>query len=161
MSDIDPRLENMIVKELFGERPAAKAHFFLHGAKNEDATIAAGYPVYEDKVYVGIHIPDSPDYVSVPASEQHFQEYPQAYARFKQWQDWKQHNLELLPGITPAKTATLKELKIHTIEQLASHEGDLTPHVEDLRAIAKKFVLFMSGGKPRLRLIDGKLEEVA
>lgn len=177
MSDLPPADEAKITEELFGKRPAARARFFLHGAKNEGATLAAGYPVYEDRVYVEVRIPDSKDFVSRLAQPADFHDFPQAYAHFERVRDWKQHALELLPHVTAAQLATLRDLGFFTIEQLAGHtpetapwtkhrEGDLFPGLRgelpaslaDLKLLAKRYVNFAN--KPRLRLVDGELKEV-
>lgn len=178
MSDIPESDEAKITEALFGKRPAARANFYLHGARNEDASIAAGYPIYEDRVYVSIRIPDSKDFVSRPAKPVDYREHAEAYARFERVRDWKQHSIELLPGITTAQLATLRELGLFTIEQLAAHtpatapwltrpdgdpypvlEGALTPQLLPLHAQATRLVAYLN--KPRLRLVDGQLQEIA
>lgn len=178
--DLEPRLQSQIEKELFGERPKAHARFYLHGARNEEETIKNGYPVYDDKVYIEIKIPDCADFMSQPATREHFREYPQAYAFFEKWRDWKQHSLELLPGVTPAILATLQALGFHTVEHLASHtpetapwlkleenpypllEGELPPLLQPIKGKAISLVAFWNNPpKPRLRSVDGKLEQVA
>ena len=183
MSDIPQSDEELIRAELFGRRPPMKARFYLHGAKDGDASEAAGYPVYTDKVYVEIKQADSTDFVSYPAKRQHMAEHKDAYALFERTRGWNQHSLELLPGVTPALLATLRDFNFHTIEQLAAFtpetapwmqaklgedesgdpypnlNGALPPTLEPLQMVAKRFVQFVT--KPRLRLIDGELKEIA
>lgn len=178
--DLAPQLEERINKELFGSRPAAKARFYLHGARNEEETIKNGYPVYDDKVYVEIKVPDCADFMSQPATRQHFSDYPREYEHFQKWREWNQHSLELLPGMTPALYATLRALGFHTIEHLAAHtaetapwlkaeeplfpelHGELPPSVQTMKEKAISLVAFWTNPpKPRLRLVDGKLEQVA
>lgn len=185
MSDVPQRDEQIIMEELFGKRPKARARFYLHGAKDGDATEASGYPVYIDKLYVEIKIPDSTDFMSQPATKKEIREYPEAYALFERARGWNQHSLELLPGITPAILATLRELRYHTIEQLAAHDpenaawigsglededgnvvedpfpalqGQLPESVVPTYHAARRYVQFAN--KPRLRLIDGVPTEV-
>lgn len=159
--DLPPNDQAMIERELFGVRPAARARFYPHAAMNGDATAANGFPTFDDKIYVEIRIPDSTDFVSRPASPDDFVKFPEAYAHFQRVRDWNQHPLELIPSVPLSKLATLRALKIHTIEQLAAHEGDLPEIVRDVRALAVRFTHFFRGDKPRLRLVDGQLEQIA
>lgn len=177
MSELPERDEAIIRKELFGDRPAPRARFYLHGAINEEQSQQAGHPVYEDKVYVEIRMPDATDYMSKLATPTDFRQHPEAYKLFERIRDWKQHRLDLLPGITPAQLATLRALSLHTIEQLASHTpetapwltredgdpypklaGELPASLEPIKTTARRYVSFC---KPRLRLVDGRLQEVA
>ena len=153
--------QTMIERELFGTRPAPRARFYAHASRNEDASERNGYPTYDDRVYVEIRIPDSVDFVSRPAASDDFVTFPQAYAHFERFRDWKQHSLDLLPGVPLSKLATLRDLKIHTIEQLAEHTDPLPEQFADVRALALRFSLFFRGDKPRLRLVDGQLEQIA
>jgi hypothetical protein len=156
--DLPQNDQAMIERELFGTRPAARARFYPHAALNGDATEANGFQTFDDKVYVEIRIPDSTDFVSRPATPDDFVTYPQAYAHFERIRDWKQHSLDLLPGVPLSKLATLRSMKIHTIEQLAAHAEPLPDLVADVRATALRFMRFFGGGdKPRLRLVDGAL----
>jgi hypothetical protein len=177
-SNLPERDEAVIAAEIFGKRPPQRARFFLHGAKDEDASLAAGYPVYVDKVYVAISVPDSKDFVSRPAKGPDFREFAEAAAKFERAKNWAQHSLELLPGITTAQLATAHALGLFTIEQLAAHTpdnapwaklpdgdpfpnlaGQLPPALEPAHVYAKRFVAFAN--KPRLRLVDGTLQEVS
>ena len=178
--DLPMQDEVRINEALFGSRPAAKARFYLHGARNEEETTKNGYPVYEDRVYIEIKIPDCADFMSQPANRQHFKEYPREYEYFQKYRDWKQHSLELLPGVTPAILATLQALGFHTVEHLAAHtpetapwlkaeenpypqlNGELPPSLQTIKEKAISLVAFWTNPpKPRLRLVDGKLEQVA
>lgn len=177
MADIPASDEEMIHRELFGVRPPARVRFYLHGSKNEDATQSGGFPVYVDRVYIEEKIPDCHDFASRLATPLDIRQNKEAYAAFERSRDWKHHALDLLPGMTPAVLATLRDLGYFTVEQLAAHtpetahwtkteEGDLFPALagelpaalHDMKASAKRLVAF---AKPRLRLVDGKLEQVA
>ena len=177
MSDLPQHDQAMIEREIFGVRPPPTVHFYLHGAKNGDATMQAGYPVYTDRIYIQEKIPDCPDYMSRVASPADIRQHKEAYALFERSREWKHHSLELLPGMSPALLATCRELGYFTIEQLADHtpenahwtkidEGDpypalsgqLPPALQEVKVTAKRFASF---NKPRLRLVDGKMEQVA
>lgn len=176
--DLPENDQALIEKEIFGTRPKARARFFLHGSKNGTESEAVGYPVFDDKIYIEIKIPDSPDFVSRLATDADFREYAQSYEHFKRFRDWKQHSLELLPEITPSTLACLKALNFHTIEQLAAHtpdnapwlkqeenypalKGELPPNLTDIQTTAKRFLSFWNNVKPRLRIVDGVFTEVA
>lgn len=159
--ELPARDQQMIEKELFGTRPEARARFYYHAALNQDATDRNGYPSFDDRVYVEIRIPDSTDFMSRPASESDYAKFPQAYAHFQRVKDWDQHSLDLLPKVPLSKKATLRALKIHTIEQLAAHEGELPDAVQDVKALAVRFTHFFRGDKPRFRLVNGQLEQYA
>lgn len=186
MSDVPQRDEQIIMEELFGKRPASRARFYLHGAKDEDASASAGHPVFTDKVYVEIRIPDSTDFMSRPANKKDEREYPAAFAAFERAKNWNQHSLSLLPGMTPSILATLNALRYYTIEQLAAHDdanpawfgtgaedengnvvddpypalkGALPESMLPTFHKAKRFVQFAN--KPHLRLVNGALTEVS
>lgn len=178
MSDIPATDQQIIEKEVFGARPKERARFYLHGARDEDASQAAGHPVYAEKVYVEIKVPDDKDFMSRPATKADFRQYPDSYAHFERVRDFKQHRLDLLPGMSVALLATAQALGLFTIEQLAAHTpenapwrlsndedpypvlaGELPAALQDARLTAKRFVNFAN--KPRVRLVDGALQEVA
>lgn len=157
--DLPQNDQQMIERELFGTRPTARARFYAHAALNGDATEKNGFETYDDKVYVEIRIPDSTDFVSRPATNDDFVTFPQAYAQFERIRDWKQHSLDLLPGVPLSKLATLRSMKLHTIEQLAAYAEPLPELVSDVHALSLRFIRFFNGSdsKPRLRLVDGAL----
>ena len=178
--DLPPQDEAKINEALFGSRPNARARFYLHGARNEEETINNGYPVYEDRVYIEIKIPDCADFMSQVATRQHFKEFAKEYEHFQKYRDWKQHSLELLPGVTPAILATLTALRFHTIEHLAAHtpetapwlkdeennypalNGELPPTLQTIKEKAISLVAFWTNPpKPRFRFVDQKMEQVA
>lgn len=156
--DLDPRLQNLIEKELFGTRPAPRARFYLHGSRNEDESIKNGYPCYDDRVMVEIRIPDCTDFVSQIANAAHFREYPQPYEAFKKWNEWKAHSLELLPGATPATIATLHALGFFTIEQLAKHTPDTAPWLNNDEE--KTYPKLKGKLPPRVQIIKDKADEL-
>lgn len=177
MSDVPQHDQQIIEREVFGIRPKERARFYLHGARDEDASQSAGYPVYSERVYVEIKVPDDKDFMSRPASRDDFKQYPDAYAHFERVRDWKQHPLDLLPGLSCALAATCRDLGLFTIEQLAGHtpatapwvrdgedrfpalKGELPPSLTVAATTARRFIAFSN--KPRLRLVDGVVQEVA
>ena len=66
-------------------------------------------------------------------------------------------SVELLPGILPADVAELRELELHDVDALA--EAAAVPaELAGWQAMARRL---RSLHKPRVRLVDGQLMEVA
>lgn len=100
---------------------------------NQEASDAAGYPVYKDVPWIRILIPgDRTKSYDRPAkleSEGPNDQTPPDHLRFpRQWQAYKQQTtkavvglpLEEWPAITRSEAESLKRMDIHTVEQLAS-----------------------------------------
>lgn len=102
--------------------------FFLNRAvKNEAKSRERGLPIFEDVIFVHIQQPGEKDYIERPATEDHKQRWQRAWAQFQAGQEQVPDGtpVELLFPGTPSIAATLKHLKVYTVQQLArvSAEG--------------------------------------
>lgn len=156
--DLPQELNQQIEREVFGAPPKRTATFYLHAQSDPAASEKAGYPVFRDIPYCTIRLAGEKDFVSRPATDEHRAEFPQAWAHFERVRSWEQHSLDLLPKMPPSVMASLKGLKVHTIEQLAERT-DLPDVFQPWHAMAVRWKRFWSGDKPRLRLVNGEFVE--
>ena len=112
---------------------------------------------YRNTAMICIRIKGERDFVSEVLTDQHKKRFPRAAA----W--WARHQssearvpVALLPGITAADLMELGELELGDVEALAS--ADVPDNLKPWRDLARRF---RSLSKPRLRLVDGALLEVA
>jgi len=119
--------------------------------------------VYVDVVYVTVKNRGSRDSISQRATDEHKAQYPEAWKAFQDWMRVRLTHtpLAVAPWGTPGVLATLRELGMVWVEELAAFAGALPAGYDEHRAWCKRFVNFKAGVKPRLRLIDGQLTEVA
>jgi hypothetical protein len=159
---------------IINARPEPHVYFTLAPEVDPEATKTYGFDVYRDIECVTIHVPDGKDIVSKRATPADVKEYPRAWERYQRVCAFKEHKLDLIPGISPAALATFKgqphhpedesedtALHIHTMEQLVAFDKPLPDWLEAHRDYARRFLRFLAGVKPRYRLIDGQLQEVA
>lgn len=93
------------------------------------------------------------DFVSEPMTHEHRAMFPQAWNWFQAQQTRKQAaSIELLPGISPAELAELRELKLTDLDALA--DAAVPVELEPWRALALRFRTL---SKPRMRLVDGAM----
>lgn len=172
----------MIMRELFGGPPKVRAIFSLSAVQDPKATEATGFRtqvadltpdvlanpesttgfrVYRDEVVIEEHAEGEKDFMSFKATAEHRQKYPQEWARFEESRKRVAHDLRLSPGCTPAVIATLEGIGIRTLEGLAAFDKPLPEFIETHRAFARRFLAFLSGKKPKYRLVDGAYAEVA
>lgn len=97
------------------------------------------------------------DYTSVELTDKHKRQYPQSWGFFQNRTNTRRRVMvDLLPGITQADINELHDLKIYVLDQLA--EADVPENLAPWRTMAR---LYLAPPKPRMRLVDGALKEVA
>lgn len=133
--------------------PQVAVGFGLLPVEDKKKSTTAGHPVYRDVEFVKIVVPgDKQSIFCQPATEQHKQRFPKAYAGFKnrETKALEGFPIEQWPQVTRAMAMTLKALHIHTVESLAevndSNLGNLGQQGRDLRAKAQAFVKQASDG---------------
>lgn len=156
-------IQEQIRSEIFGGARKAKAGFYWHAVKDEPESERAGYPVYRDVEYVLVVLSGgteakSEDF-SYRVTDEHREAFKEAYAKFKEASGQRGTPLTILPHYMPSLGATLVDLGIRSVEALA--ETSVPAALEQHRAWAKRYMAFRAGVKPRLRLVNGQLEEVA
>jgi hypothetical protein len=130
-----------------------------HGAEvNADLTAAEGRQRYWNVPMMVVRNKGESDYTSVPLTRELEARFPRAARWWKEKQsDAKRVSIALLPGITPADLAELRELNIADVETLAKL-NEIPKNLEPFRDLARRFVTI---SKPRLRIVDGVMEQVA
>lgn len=175
--------DDFIRSQIF-PRGRVRAFFTLEAVKDGKASEAAGYPIYREVPHVLQVAEGERDGIALPVKAEHRKAYPQEWEAFQARLQNRVSSIRALPGITPAVIATLEELRIHTVEQLAASalvepgEREIDPEAEELpdevrglplplakwRDIALRYLAIRSDAegrtKPKLRVVDGHLELV-
>ena len=139
---------------LFGKAPDLE--IAIHQGCQLDAALTekSARPRYVNTLMIAKRNAGEKDYVSEPLTDEHRAMFPRAWAW---WQAQEKRraaaSVELLPGITPADIAELRELKITDLDQLADC-SDIPVELADWQAMARRFRTL---SKPRMRLVDGAM----
>ena len=150
--------EEKIDAELFGRAEVIYVAIYENAVYDDEATQLSGRNRYRNTPFIAVREKGTRDYVSRPVNAEDKRRFPRA------WKAWEARHgesaplsLELLPGMRPAALRELRELKIENVTQLAESDADLGD-LDAFRTLARRL---RSLSKPRLRLVDGKMEEVA
>ncbi len=104
-------------------QPAEAVRFHLAPVRNEEKTIEAGYPVFDDVEYIEIRIPgDRLNIIDKPVTAAHKQRYAPQYAAWKNGRDQNTAGgmpLSKWPQVTVGEIETLSHFRVYTVEQLA------------------------------------------
>jgi len=131
----------------------------IYGGADVDPVLSAesGRTRYRNAPMIAIRIKGDKDFISVPMTDEHANRFPRAV---KWWNENKAGGLlvsvRLLPGITPADVAELDELKLSDVDALAA--ADVPENLQPWQSLARRFKTL---AKPRMRLVEGHLQEVA
>lgn len=149
--------EGKLNERIFGAAPDCHVAIHVDAMEDSDASAREGRPVFRNVVLVSIKNKGERDFISVPWTREHQMLYPRAAAS---WESRKELNtkvsVELLPGITPAEVAELRAIDLGDLEALAA--GTVPQALAKWKELA---VRFRTLSKPRVRLVDGELKEVA
>lgn len=118
------------IKQVFGERPQELVRFYYHPQPDPELTHKLGRPVFNDRAYCLIHVPDGKDYTSTPATPELAQLYPDAWGRFVEQVNHRSHSLKVLPRMTPSAERMFHEIGVHSVDDLAERTdlpADLAP----------------------------------
>lgn len=106
-----------------------------------------GRPVYENRTHVRIIVPgDATNVIETVATQEHFQQYPRQYERYKQGAARVQEGtpLEMWPPINKAQVKEARYFEVHTVEQLAQISDSSMMRMgmgwRDLRAKAQAYL---------------------
>lgn len=145
--------------ELFGRAEVIYVAIYENAVYDAEASERDGRPRYTNAPFIAVKEKGTKDFASRPVNDDDKRRFPRA------WKAWEARQgqvpplpLELLPGIRPAALRELREIGVNDIEALAACERDDLGELETFRTLARRL---RSLTKPRLRLVDGKLEEVA
>lgn len=124
-------------------------------AKDEAASIARGRPVYRDAVMIAVKVLGEHDFMPHPLTQAEALRFPRAYRAYQSRRVGPSHiDVALLPGIALAQVRALHDMGLGNITDLAK-ANTMDDELEPFRQAAVKFA------KPRFRVIDGQLKEVA
>lgn len=133
--------------------------FYLEAVKNEEASVEAGRPIFNDKEYIKIiPVGDKNTVVCEPVTEEHKMRWPAQYAAFQNQQHQPQEGtpLEQWPPLTKSQVMTFKAANVHTVEQLANvSDGNLSNlgmGARDLREKAAAYLKSAEGSAPTLAI---------
>lgn len=124
--------------------------FSMKAKEDVAASRREGRPIFKEVPYVEILIPGSRDRHVAQVTEQHKQRWPNQWAAFENRREEAIEGtpIEEWPQITVAQVATMRALKIRTVENLAhlndSAIGKLGPGGRELVNKAKRFIEFAS-----------------
>lgn len=150
--------EGRIYEEMFGKRPDQLVAIYHGAVVDPEASAREGRQRYRNVPMVCVRNKGEKDFTSEELTEAHRHRFPRAYAWWLQHQaDARLTRIELLPGITPADVMELQELGIFHAEPLAE-AAELPENLQPWRAFALRL---RSLSKPRARLVNGQLQEVA
>ena len=149
--------EEKIDAELFGRAEVIYVAIYENAVYDDEATQLAGRPRYRNAPFIAVREKGTKDFVSRPVNADDKRRFPRA------WKSWEARNgesapapLELLPGMRPAALRELSEMKITNVAQLADCDRDDLGDLDTFRQLARRL---RSLAKPRLRLVDGQLQE--
>lgn len=140
--------------------------FGLHPRQNEQASLEAGRPIYDDVEYVQIIVPgDKNNVVHRPVQEADKRRFAAQYRAWRSGQHEAQSSgtpLSAWPGVTRAQVEELAYFHVRTVEQLAElsdgNAQNIGP-VLQLRQRARDFIAAARGAAPleQLRAQNGEL----
>lgn len=148
---------DQIDAQLFSRAEAIYVAIYENAVYDDEATQNAGRPRYRNAPFIAVREKGTKDFASRPVKDDDKRRFPRA------WKSWEARNgdsapvpLELLPGMRPAALRELKEIGITNVEQLADCARDDLADLDNFRQLARRL---RSISKPRLRLVDGQLQE--
>jgi len=133
--------------------------FYFEAIKDEEESIKAGRPIFNDREYIKIiPVGDKNTVVCEPVTEEHKMRWPAQYAGFKNQQHQPQEGtpIDQWPPLTKSQVLMFKAANVHTVEQLANvsdgNLGNLGMGARDLREKAIAYLKNAEGSAPTLAL---------
>lgn len=123
-----------------------------------------GRQIYDDVDYISIRIPgDKTSEVCRKVREDDKERFPVQWANYQGREESMLNGvpLEILPGVSPAETASLKAMQVVTIEQLAGLHEKAIKNTTNGRDLVKKAQKFLEGESYSVQLEEkiAKLEK--
>jgi hypothetical protein len=149
--------EGQIYEAVIGKHPGYLVAIYNGAVIDPEATERDGRARYRNAPMVCVRQHGEKDFTSEPLRDEHKQRFPRTWAWWQKHQaDARKVSVSLLPGITPAEIAELRDLGVTDADALCSTE--VPENLQPLRAMALRLRTL---SKPRLRLVDGQMQEVA
>ena len=149
--------EDSLYREVIQQAPDIQVAIYQGAQVDPDLTEASGRTRYRNAPMLCKRNVGEKDFVSEPLTDEHRARFPRAWAWWQAQADKRAKvAISLLPGITPAEIAELADLGVNDVEALAA--SDVPEELAGWKAMAIRFRIL---SKPRMRLVDGALQEVA
>lgn len=146
--------DGVLHERLFGKRPDTYVAIHEDAMADTDLSEKSGRPRFVNAVMISIRNKGEKDFISVPLTDEHLRMYPRAAAWWQKHKDTQSKvSVRLLPGMTMAEAMELEAINLGDLDALVS--GEVPPELAHWKAIAGRL------RKPRMRLVDGQLQEVA
>lgn len=158
----EPTQEQML--EVFFGKPKPRQVWFSDGAKFDAKSAEGGvydehHPLkgrYKRPYFVGVLMfnardPDGKDVTCREATQQDIRQYPNEHKYYQE----RRHliSIDKLPKITPAALEALRYIGIFTVQDFAAiEEQAVFEELKDLHRLAKTYLDFLAGNKPRVKL---------
>lgn len=125
--------------------------FFYQPTKDEQASLAAGRPIYVEKEWIEIGKPGDKLPLRVgPARARDLERFPEHYKRFKARETSEQIQgtlLEHWPGVIRSQVEELRFFNIRTVEQLAAMSDSSTSNFRDAVMLKEKAKAYLEASK--------------
>jgi len=149
--------EDAVYRQVISQAPDIQVAIYQGAQVDPDLTEASGRQRFRNAPMLCKRNIGEKDFVSEPLTDEHRQRFPRAWAWWQAQADKRAKiSIALLPNIMPADIAELDALGIHDVDTLASTE--VPAELQQWRNMANRLRTL---SKPRLRLVDGQLQEVA
>lgn len=152
-SDEEGKLDELVN----GKNPEFLVAIYEGADVDPELSAQAGRTRYRNTALIAVRVKGEKDFISTPLTDEHRRRFPRATS----W--WEQNksaaavvSVRLLPGITPADIAELDDLKLMDVDALAG--ADVPENLQPWQNLAKRLRTLT---KPRMRLVEGSLQEVA
>lgn len=150
--------EDVTSAALFGKVPDLEVAIHIGASQDAELSAQSGRQRYRNTLMIAKRIAGEKDFVSESLTDEHKAMFPKAWAWWQGQVDARSRvSIALLPAITPAEIAEMNELKIADVDTLADF-ADIPVELAGWQAMARRL---RSLSKPRFRVIDGGMEQVA
>lgn len=149
--------EDAVYRQVISQAPDIQVAIYQGAVVDPDLSEASGRTRYRNAPMLCKRNVNEKDFVSEPLTEEHRLRFPRAWAWWVA-QEGKRAKVSvaLLPNITPADIAELAALGVADVDTLAATA--VPDELQPWRDMANRLRTL---SKPRMRLVDGRLQEVA
>lgn len=129
--------------------------FYKTSMKNEDKSVAAGRPIFDDIDAIKIISPGSKDSFTGLATYEYQQRFPEQWKRFQARQDQTSSGTPLnqMPWLTPGQIEEFKAVNCHTLEQLVGMPDNLSQRFMGHHAIKQKAEAYLKAATEQAPLM--------
>jgi hypothetical protein len=141
------------------DRLMIKFELFPH--PNQEKSLAAGHPVFDDKEYITIIVPgDKTSVIHRPVWEQDLQRFPRQYAQFKQGLEQTVSGLplKLWGGMSLGQAKEYEYFNVRTVEQLAEMADGHGGNIQGFQAMKQKARDYVAATKEQAPLLQLRAE---